>query len=32
LTNTRSPQKWCRTAANPSCNWPDMTGFNWYGC
>jgi hypothetical protein len=28
LTNTRSPQKWCRTAANPSCNWPDMTGFN----
>jgi hypothetical protein len=28
LDNTRSPQNWSGTATNPSCNWPDITGFN----
>jgi hypothetical protein len=28
LTNTRSLQNWSGTAINPSCNWPDITGFN----
>jgi hypothetical protein len=26
--NTRSPQNWSGTAINPSCNWPDITGYN----
>jgi hypothetical protein len=28
FANTRSPQNWSGTATNPSCNWPDVTGFN----
>jgi hypothetical protein len=32
LANTRSPQNWSGTATNPSHNWPDIMGFNWYGC
>jgi hypothetical protein len=32
LAITRSPHNWSRTATNPSHNWPNITGFNWYGC
>jgi hypothetical protein len=28
LTNTRSPPNWSGTTINPSCNWPDITGYN----
>jgi hypothetical protein len=26
------PQKWSGTATSPSCNWPNITEYNWYGC
>jgi hypothetical protein len=32
LANTRSPQSWSGTATKPSCNWSNITEFNWYGC
>jgi hypothetical protein len=31
-TTTKSPQKWSVTATTPSCNWPNTTEYNWYGC
>jgi hypothetical protein len=32
FANTRSLPNLSGTAANPLYNWPDRTGFNWYGC